>query len=137
MTAKGLKSKNAYRAYVKAYKLTKSGKKKYLKNSFSVHAVTAGSSRIFTNPKKITVNKKKVSLKAGKKFKIKAKTVRLEKKKKLLSASHGAPLRYRSDNKKVATVDKNGKIRAVSAGKCNIYVIAINGISRKITVTVK
>ena len=42
-----------------------------------------------------------------------------------------------SSNKKVASVDKNGKITAKAKGTCYIYVYARNGYAKKVTVTVK
>ena len=44
--------------------------------------------------------------------------------------------RSKTSNAKVAKVDKNGKITAVKAGKATITATA-NGISKKVTVTVK
>ena len=46
-------------------------------------------------------------------------------------------LRYISSMKDVATVNKNGKIKARKKGSCKIYVIAVNGIRKTISVTVK
>ncbi|WP_081669989.1 Ig-like domain-containing protein [Butyrivibrio sp. AE3006] len=45
--------------------------------------------------------------------------------------------RYSSSNKKVATVNKKGKITAKGVGKCKIYMYAKNGVAKSITVTVK
>lgn len=38
---------------------------------------------------------------------------------------------------KTSTVNKKGKIKARKKGTCKIYVIAVNGIRKKISVTVK
>ena len=46
-------------------------------------------------------------------------------------------LTYVSSNKKVATVDKKGKIKAKKKGKCTIYVYAKNGKRAAVKVTVK
>lgn len=58
-------------------------------------------------------------------------------KKKPLSDKHAKTFRYASRNKKIATVSKNGKIKAVAKGKCTIYVYARNGYTKKVQVTVK
>ena len=54
-----------------------------------------------------------------------------------LIAKHEAKFRYATSNKKVAKVNKKGKITAVGKGKCNVYVYAVSGVSKKIKVTVK
>ena len=51
--------------------------------------------------------------------------------------SHAPKLRYVSSNKKIATVSKTGKITAKSKGSCKVYVIAVNGASKVVKVTVK
>jgi len=50
---------------------------------------------------------------------------------------HIAKFRYESSNKKVATVNKKGKIKGISKGKATIYVYAQNGFYKTIKVTVK
>ena len=42
-----------------------------------------------------------------------------------------------SSNTKVATVTKKGVIKAKGIGTCKIYVVAVNGIWKTITVTVR
>ncbi|OYO87484.1 hypothetical protein CG709_14165 [Lachnotalea glycerini] len=44
---------------------------------------------------------------------------------------------YQTNNKKVATVDKNGKIKAKKKGKATITVISASGKKAKCTVSVK
>ena len=51
--------------------------------------------------------------------------------------THIAALRYRSDDKTVAKVDKDGVITAVNKGTCTVYVIAQNGLYQAVTVTVE
>lgn len=68
---------------------------------------------------------------------IKAKTNRVEKKKKLLTDSHAKEFRYASSDTKVATVTKTGVIKAVGSGTCKVYVYSRNGYAKKITVTVR
>ena len=135
-TKTGLKKKTAYKAYVKAYTV-KSGKKKYIKTSPLTHSYTSGASKKYSNAKTLTVNKKKVTLKKGKTFRIKGKVTKVKKSKKLMPATHVPTLRYISDNKKVATVSKAGKITAKAKGTCKIYVFAHNGVRKTIEVTVK
>lgn len=135
-TKKGLKKKTAYKAVVKAY-VMKDGKKTYVRTSPMVHAYTSGGTKNYTNSKSVTVKKTSVSLKAGKTYKIKATVNKLQKGKKLMPTSHAPKLRYVSSNKKIATVSKSGKITAKSKGSCKIYVIAVNGARKAITVTVK
>ena len=67
----------------------------------------------------------------------KTKVTLVDKKKKHIPAGHGAKFRYRTSNKSIATVDKNGKIKGIKKGTCTIYVYAINGKMTKIKVTVK
>ena len=111
-TVKGLKKYKGYKAYVKAWKM-KDGKKTYVKTSLTFHAFASGvSKKNYTNPKSVKVNQKKVTLKQGKTFKIKAKVNKVNKKKKLMPKGHAPTLRYMTSNKKVATVSKSGKIKA-------------------------
>ena len=58
----------------------------------------------------------------------------VDKKKKPLSNKHARRLRYASDDKKIATVSKTGKIKAKKKGKCKIYVYARNGYAKKINI---
>ena len=117
--------------------MKKDGKKTYVKKSPSVHAFTANGNKKYTNPKSITVKKKKITLKAGKSYAIKAKINKIDKKKSLMKETHGAALRYCSSNTKIAKVSSKGKITAKAPGKCKVYVYAINGVSKTIRVTVK
>lgn len=81
--------------------------------------------------KKIVMNKKKVTLEAGKSFKLKVKKVKPAKASKKVT--------YKSNKKKVATVSKKGVIKAKSKGKATITVTAKNNkkAKAKVTVTVK
>ena len=135
-TKKGLKAKKGYKAFVKAYTI-KNGKKSYVRTGPMVHAYTSGGTSKYTNAKRVTVKKASVSLKAGKTYKIKANVVKLQKGKKLVPTSHAPKLRYVSSNKKIATVSKTGKITAKAKGSCKVYVIAVNGASKAVSVTVQ
>ena len=96
-----------------------------------------GGSEGFTNARRVTVHKDSYTLRTGKTAAIRAKTIPEVQGKKLLGESHAARYRYASDDKTVATVDKNGVITAVGKGTCHIYVYAQNGTSKKVSVTVK
>ncbi len=135
-TKKKLTKKASYKAVVKAY-VMKNGKKTYVRTSPMVHVYTSGGTKNYTNAKSVTVKKTKVTLKKGKTYKIKASVKKLKKSKKLMPAAHEPKLRYISNNKKIATVSKSGKITAKSKGSCKVYAIAVNGASKAITVTVK
>ena len=72
----------------------------------------------------LTVAKKKVSVKAGKKVKIKA------------SASTAGKITFKSMNRKIATVSKKGVVKGKKKGTTNIRVTC-NGVTKKVKVTVK
>ena len=135
-TKKGLKKKTAYKAVVKAY-VTKNGKKTYVGTSPLVHAYTSGGTKNYTNSKSVTVRKTKVTLKKGNSYKIKAGVKKLQSGKKLMTARHEAKLRYLSTDTGIATVSKKGKITAKGKGTCKIYVYAVNGARKAISVTVQ
>ena len=135
-TKKSLKKQKAYKAFVRAY-VKKNGKKTYVRTSPLVHAYTSGGTKNYTSPKSVTVNRTSVLLKAGKTYKIKAGVTKLQKGKKLMTDTHAPKLRYLSSSKKIATVSKSGKITAKAKGSCRIYVIAVNGAYKSVSVTVK
>ena len=91
----------------------------------------------YTNAKKIKASSKKVSLKVNESKKITAKVVKKDKKKKLLPKKYGKSIRFVTTNKAVATVNSKGKITAKSKGTCYVYAVALNGVQKKIKVTVK
>ncbi|MCR5282869.1 MAG: Ig-like domain-containing protein [Lachnospiraceae bacterium] len=128
--AKNLQKGTYYKYMVVAYRNTEKGPYA-ITSAKSVHVVTDGGKNV--NPTGLKLKtKSKLSLKVKKKARIKA--VVLSKKK---LKSHFTKFRYESDNEKVATVDKKGTIKAVGKGKATIYVYIVNGISKKIKVTVK
>ncbi|SEL56060.1 Ig-like domain (group 2) [Butyrivibrio sp. ob235] len=91
----------------------------------------------FENIKTLKLSTKTITVAVGKTSKIKASTTLEKGKKKELSDNHAAKFRYKSTNKSIATVDKNGKVTGISAGKCTIYVYSKNCLAKKVTVTVK
>lgn len=128
-TDKKLKSGTYYKYYVKAYKLV-NGKKVWIAKSNIAHSTTTGGR--YGNARTVKVNKKKVSLKKGKTFAIKAREVKWNK-----PIQKHANIKYESSNTKVAKVSRKGKVTAVGKGTCYIYVSAQNGMYKKIKVTVK
>lgn len=135
ITVPNLKKYTAYKGYVRAWQ-TVNGQKTYITAASPLmHAITGGNTNKYTNPKKITVKKARFTLKPGKTAKIKASVKKLENSKKLLD--HEQRVRYYSSNPAVATVNAKGKITAVAAGTCKIYVIAVNGLRKAVTVKVK
>lgn len=130
LNGKKLNKKRCVRAYVIAYQNgTEIGR------SMVVHS--AGPKSAFTNVKKITTSKKTYKLNVGKKAKMKAKAIKNISGRRLLSKNHCPRLRYASSDVSVATVSEKGKITAVGAGMCNVWVYAQNGVSRKVTVIVE
>ncbi len=86
------------------------------------------------NCKKLKVNKSKVNIKQGRKFKLKVKQIAKSKKVKLKKHRKTA---FESDNQDVAVVSKKGVITAKKKGKCSVYVYAQNGVYKRVKVTVK
>ena len=132
MTHKNLKSNREYKYFVAAYKMVK-GRKIYIAKSNEMH-VAMKQART-TNAVSIKVNRTTVILKAGKTFRLKCQLTGENRKKKLLS--HSSSYRYYTTSSKIATVSQNGVIRANAKGSCSIYVLANNGVYKKVTVKVK
>ena len=97
-----------------------------------IHVATKGGK--VGNCKKLKVNKSKVNLKQGKKFKLKVKQIAESKKVKL---KKHRKIAFESDNQDVAVVSKKGIITAKKKGKCSVYVYAQNGVYKQVKVTVK
>lgn len=131
VTISKLSTSGSYKVRVKAYRMV-DGKKVYVATGKVLHF--CGSKAKTTNPKKITVKKKAVTLKVKKSANISA-SITKESKKKLIG--HTAKLRYWSSNAQVASVNQHGKITAVAQGSCTIYVMGENGVKTSVKVTVK
>ena len=123
---KKLSKNTAYKYFIVAY--DKDGK---IAKSANIHVTTTGGK--YAAVSAITVNKKAVTVKKGKTTKLKVSITTTGKK----YLKHTSNVRYISSNKKVATVDKNGKIKGIKKGKCYIYCYAQNGMYKKVKVTVK
>ncbi len=132
MTHKNLRSNREYKYFVAAYKMVK-GRKIYIAKSNEMH-VAMKQART-TNAVSIKVNRTTVILKPGKTFRLKCQLTCENRKKKLLS--HSSPYRYYTTNSKIATVSQNGVIRAKAKGSCSIYILASNGVYKRVTVKVK
>jgi len=126
-TQKKLKKGTYYKYIVVAV-----GKGKVLATSKTLHIATKGGK--VGNDKSVKVKKLKYKLKKGKTAKIKA-YAKAESKK--LKVKKHRKLSYETSNPAVAKVLKNGKIKAVGKGSCNIYVYAQNGVYKQVKVTVK
>lgn len=131
-THKKLSNKRRYKYFVAAYKKI-DGKKIYIAKSPVLHVAMKADKQ--TNAKAIKLNKSSVSLSIGKSFAVKAKAT-LENKRKS-AVAHTSAFRYYSSNKTVATVSPSGKISGTGAGTATIYVVANNGLTKTINVTVK
>ncbi len=135
LNGKALNTKKNFKVYVAAYKNV-NGKKVVIAKSIVAH-IAGAKSKKYTNVKKVTVSKSSYNLKKGATASIKAKVTLNNSKKKQLSNKHTKKFRYKTTNKKVATVTASGKIKAVGKGKCKVYVYARNGRSKAVTVVVK
>ena len=124
-----------FKVYVAAYK-TVDGVKKKLGKTITAHIV-GRKNKTYTNVKAIKLAKNKATIKVGKTYKIKASVVLVDPSKKMLSDSHAPTFRYASSNKKIAAVNKSGKVTAKKKGTCYIWVYAKNGYAKKIKVTVQ
>ena len=128
-TFKKLKKGKYYKYMVVAYKTTADGNR-IISKSKSAHCCTTGGKK--GNPTKIILKKTKLTVKKGKTVKVKASI-----KSKKPVATHIAKVRYESSDKKIASVDKNGKIKGKKKGTVTIYVYAQNGLYKTVKVTVK
>ena len=128
-TDRKLKSGIYYKYCVKAYKLV-NGKKVWLAKSKTIHVTTSGGK--YGNAKAVKVSNTKVILKKGKSLVIKVQQIAENK-----PIKQHVNIKFASTNTKIATVTKNGRIKAKKKGTCYIYVYAQNGVCKKICVTVK
>ena len=105
-----------------------------ISTSKTVHVATPGGK--VGNDKKVTTaaKKNKVTVKVGKKFKLKGKATPVSKK---LKVHRHRKVAYESTNPKIATVSAKGVVKGVAKGKCYVYAYAQNGVFKKVKVTVK
>ncbi len=131
LKGKKLNQKKNYKMYLVAY--DRSGKR--IGKTLSCHF--AGKNCKYTNPKKLKLSTKRLTVKVGQSAKIKASITYEDKKKKPLSEKHAARFRYISDVPEIVAVDKTGKVTGISPGTCDVYVCLQNGMSKCVSVTVK
>ena len=132
ITHKKLKKDREYKYFIAAYKMVE-GRKIYIAKSNGVHVAMKKAAT--TNAASIKVNKTKVTLSVGKTFELKCRIKSENSRKDLIS--HTSFYRYYTTNSKVATVSKAGVIKAKGKGTCSIYVLANNGVYKKVKVKVK
>ncbi len=118
-----------YKYMVRAYKMI-DGKKVTIAASKTIHVITKGGKN--GNARSVKLNKNKVTLKAGKTWRIKAKEIKESK-----PLRHHREVSFESSRPQTATVSKKGVIKAKKKGKCTIFAYAQSGVYRKVQVTVK
>ena len=135
INGKKINVKSSYQFYVRAYKLI-GGKKITLGESIPVFSISKKNTE-YSTTKHTRVEPKKMTLKPGGTGKISAKTILFSSRKKALTKVPVKEFRFESTDKKVATVDASGKVKAVGAGSCFVFIYARDGNAQKIKVTVK
>jgi uncharacterized repeat protein (TIGR02543 family) len=136
----GLKKGVAYKYYVVGYKNV-NGQKMIVQKSVTVHSVAGNLLKKkyakYTNVKKVSVTKNAVTLKVGKTYKIQPSVKGVLSGCEILQKDHAAMFRYVyiKDGKNIK-VSQNGTVKALKAGKCNVYVLGTNGVRTKVAVTV-
>ena len=118
--------------YYKYLVVAQNDKGEVLATSKLLHVATKGGK--VGNCKSLKLNKTKVKLLLGKKFKIKVKQIADSKNVKI---KKHRKVSFESSNPEIATVSKRGKITALKRGKCTIYAYAQNGVYKKVKVTIK
>jgi hypothetical protein len=121
-----------YKYYIEAYQNV-DGKQVTINKTIPSHVVTAGSSK--ANPAKVTVKSTKVSISVAGKKSLQAKAV--YENGKTAASGHLSTIRYKTSNSKVATVSSKGVVTAKKKGTCYVYCYAMNGIYKRVKITVK
>lgn len=127
----GKKSKNIVKSKTDGYS---KGYKK-LRESKRLKLFTETKKSKYTNPKSLKGVKRIMTVKKGKRKRIKCKIVKFSKSKKLIKGASKAS--FISTDNMTAKIDKTGRITAVKKGRCRIYVVAANGIWQSVDVVVK
>ena len=133
-TEKKLKAGTYYKYYVVAYKKV-NGKETIIGKSDVMHVATTGKGYGYT--KKINLKSTSITLKKGKSAYVKASLVSTSKKYNKTMKEHNPSIRYISSAQTVATVNSKGKVTARGKGTCYIYCYGVDGVSRKVKITVK
>lgn len=118
-----------YKYMVRAYRII-DGRKVTIAVSKTIHAITNGGKN--GNAKSVKVNKNKITMKAGKTWRIKAKEIKQSK-----PLRHHREVSFESSRPQTAAVSKKGVIKAKKKGKCTIFAYAQSGVYKKIQITVK
>ncbi len=108
----------------------KNGKMVVLATSSTVHATTT--SDTYGSATSLKVNKKKITLKRGRKYKIKASEVNENR----IIQQHRS-IRFVSTAPSIAKVSSKGTVKALRKGSCRIWIFAQNGVHTSVIVTVK
>ena len=115
MSHKKLKKDHEYKYFVSAYKMVE-GRKIYIARFNDVHVALKQAST--TNAASIKVNRTEITLSVGKNFQLKCSLKAEDSRKDLVS--HTNLFRYYTTNNKVATLNKDGVIKAKGKGVCTI-----------------
>ena len=130
INGKALSKNTYYKILIAAYKNSSTGKR-VITICKTIYAATSGGKN--GNPAKLTLNKKKATVKVKKKLKLSAKQTG----KSGMKLKKYRNISFESSNPKIATVTKKGVVKGVRKGKCYIYVYAQNGLSKRVKLTVK
>ena len=125
----GLKKNTYYKFAVRAYQI-KNGSKTYIARSKAAHAPTGGGTSGYIQS--VDVEKSKVTMAAGGSYRIRP-IVDMSG----LKQNFHNTLWYESSDAAVATVDENGRIKAVKKGRAVIFVYAPSGVYAMVAVVVK
>ena len=132
-TQKSLKANQGYKYLVKAYRM-KDGKQEIIARSYVVRSFAFQKDSQYANPTSIKIANTTFTTKKGKSVKLEPRIV-LPKRKK--NKKQGAAIRYVSSDPSIATVTSSGKVVGRKKGSCYIYIVAQNGVWKKIKVWVK
>lgn len=134
-TFKGMKRDQWYKDKVVAWKMV-GGEKVILAKSLVIHQYLnkKNADTKWGNPTKVKLSKTSLSLAKGKSAKLGGKAV-VAKGKDL--GRHGKRIRYVVSDPLIATVSEKGKVKAKKKGICTIYVVAQNGMYKKVKVKIK
>ena len=125
-------SEDVCEVIVRGYVLV-GGTRVYVSQSLSAVVCTCADGKKAGNPTRLRLAKRKVTLNRRKTFRIRAAVTGG----KMKALRKYARLRYISSDPAIATVSARGRVKAVARGRCTIYVLTVNGLRKKLRVTVK
>lgn len=126
--------KKLKKGYVYKYKVVAFNGKKKLATSNVMYSIAGNHKKKYSNVKKISTSNKKITMKVGDKKKLTVKITTYKNKKVLKSTRK---VRFLSSDKSNVTVDKKGRIKALTSGKAFVYVQGVNGVWKAIEVIVQ